>query len=72
MEIWAYASLYNMGMFLVYSIIPVIMQLSSAAFFNVNLLTADFYTILYGILIQKYQVRVSSPFIQKMTHHSIF
>ena len=43
-------------MFLIYTIIPFVLEMSSAAFLNVNLLTADFYSVLVGILMKQYKV----------------
>jgi len=43
-------------MFLIYLCIPFVLEFSSAAFLNVNLLTADFYTVLIGIFFKKYKV----------------
>ena len=44
-------------MFLIYTIIPFVLEISSAAFLNVNLLTADFYSVLVGILMKQYKVK---------------
>lgn len=35
---------------------PVVLEMSSAAFLNVNLLTADFYAVLVGVFMKQYQV----------------
>ncbi|CAF0922977.1 unnamed protein product [Brachionus calyciflorus] len=42
-------------MFAIYILIPCVIDLSSAAFLNVNLLTSDFYAAFYGIFVKKYQ-----------------
>jgi solute carrier family 35 protein F1/2 len=47
---------YAVCMFLIYILIPFIVEISSAPFLNVNLLTADFYSVLVGIFIKKYKV----------------
>lgn len=47
---------YGVCMFLIYILIPFIVEISSAPFLNVNLLTADFYSVLVGIFIKKYKV----------------
>lgn len=43
-------------MFFIYTIMPVVLEMSSAAFLNVNLLTADFYAVLVGVFMKQYQV----------------
>lgn len=55
-SIWALFLLESLVMFLIYSIIPCILQISSAAFLNVNLLTSDFYSVLVGIFFRKYEL----------------
>jgi drug/metabolite transporter (DMT)-like permease len=54
--IWALFFLESLAMFLIYSIIPRVLEMSSAAFLNVNLLTSDFYSVLVGIFFKKYQL----------------
>ena len=46
----------SMLLFLCYTLIPRVIELSSAAFLNVNLLTSDFYTVFLGVFIKKIQV----------------
>jgi solute carrier family 35, member F1/2 len=46
-------------MFLIYSIIPIILEISNATYLNINLLTADFYSVIFGVFIKKYEVRVN-------------
>ena len=46
-------------LFALYSAMPVVMGVTSAASINLNLLSADFYALLFGIFLFKYQVRVS-------------
>ena len=48
--------LYKEILFFIYTLIPVAISHSSATFLNVNLLTSDFYTFLYGTLFKKYEV----------------
>lgn len=46
----------SLFMFFVYVFIPIAIEFSSAAFLNVNLLTSDFYTALYGVIVKKQKV----------------
>ncbi len=43
-------------MFMLYSLFPHVIEMSGAAFINVNLLTADFYAVLIGIFALKLNV----------------
>ena len=52
-------------MFFIYSIIPFVLEISSAAFLNVNLLTADFYSVLVGIFMKQYKVISLSQLLEK-------
>ena len=49
------------SMFLFYSVMAVVMRLTNAVVVNLSLLTADFYTLLFGIILFKYQVSVILP-----------
>ncbi|RIB25135.1 hypothetical protein C2G38_2138915 [Gigaspora rosea] len=42
-----YIVLYNFAMFLLYSLTPILFRLSSALFFNLALLSSDFYTYIF-------------------------
>lgn len=44
-------------MFMVYTILPQVVENSSAAFLNLNLLSSDFYTAIYGFVFKNYQVK---------------
>lgn len=44
--------------FLFYSLVPVLMKLTSAVVFNLSLLTADIYTLLFGLFLFHYRVCV--------------
>uniref|UniRef100_A0A914X0A6 Solute carrier family 35 member F1 n=1 Tax=Plectus sambesii TaxID=2011161 RepID=A0A914X0A6_9BILA len=46
--------LYALCMFVFYSMVTVVMQRSSALLFNLSILTADFYTLLFGLFLFKY------------------
>ena len=47
-------------MFLFYSLVPWVIRMSSAIVFNLSLLTADFYTLLFGIFLFRYSVSVAA------------
>lgn len=42
---------FNFCLFAIYSIVPKTLQLTSAAVFNISILTSDFYTFLFGLLL---------------------
>ena len=55
---------------MLYSLFPHIVEATSAAFININLLTADFYAVLIGILALKYNVsRNLESKIEKNNRH---
>ncbi|KXN72585.1 DUF914-domain-containing protein [Conidiobolus coronatus NRRL 28638] len=45
-----YISVFTIIMVLLYSLTPILMKLSSATFFNISLLSSDFYTLIIGLL----------------------
>lgn len=47
-------------MFLFYSVMTVVMTFSSAVVVNLSLLTADVYTLLLGLFLFYYKVRIGS------------
>ncbi|CAG8503706.1 360_t:CDS:2 [Ambispora leptoticha] len=47
---------YSIAMFVLYSFTPLLFQLSSATFFNLSLLTSDFYTLLIGLRVFNLQM----------------
>ena len=49
--IFLYIFGFNVCLFLMYSIVPLTLKLTSAAVFNISLLTSDFYTFLFGIFL---------------------
>lgn len=55
-----FAALYIAGfgicLFLLYNLMPFVMQFSSATVVNLSLLTADFYSLLCGLLLFHYKV----------------
>jgi solute carrier family 35 protein F1/2 len=48
---------FNIGMFILYSVSPILLRLSSATFFNLSLLTSDFYGLIFGLILFSAQVR---------------
>ncbi|KAL1925130.1 uncharacterized protein VTP21DRAFT_13 [Calcarisporiella thermophila] len=46
-----YILTYDFAMVCIYSLAPVLFRLSSATFFNLSLLTSDFYGLLFGLLL---------------------
>lgn len=54
-------------MFAIYTLFPYILEITSAAFVNVNLLTSDFYAVLIGILALGYKVSLISSQIIEST-----
>ncbi|KAF9582428.1 hypothetical protein BGW38_000221 [Lunasporangiospora selenospora] len=42
---------FDIAMFIMYSVSPILLRLSSATFFNLSLLTSDFYGLLFGIFL---------------------
>uniref|UniRef100_A0A0M3KAX4 Solute carrier family 35 member F1 n=1 Tax=Anisakis simplex TaxID=6269 RepID=A0A0M3KAX4_ANISI len=47
--------LFAASMFVFYSLVAVVMQKASALMFNLSILTADFYTLLFGLFFFKYE-----------------
>jgi len=47
---------YNVAMFILYSLTPILLRKSSAIFFNLSILTSDFYGLVLGILIFHYHI----------------
>ncbi|KAF9116967.1 hypothetical protein BGX27_008115 [Mortierella sp. AM989] len=42
---------FDIAMFILYSVSPILLRLSSATFFNLSLLTSDFYSLIFGIFL---------------------
>ena len=55
---------FGVSLFLFYSFTPWVIRMSSAVLFNLSLLTADFYTLMFGIFLFKYDVS------QNLTHNT--
>ena len=47
---------FNVCLFAMYSIVPLTLRLTSAAVFNISILTSDFYTFLFGLFLFKLSV----------------
>ncbi|KAF8929426.1 DUF914-domain-containing protein [Dissophora ornata] len=52
---------YDIAMFIMYSISPMLFRLSSATFFNLSLLTSDFYGLLFGLFLFNAQINTIYP-----------
>lgn len=52
---------YNISLFFLYTTAPLLFRLSSATFFNLSILTSDFYGLLFGILLFQYYVAPLYP-----------
>jgi solute carrier family 35 protein F1/2 len=50
---------FAVSQFLFYSIVPHLLRLSSAVVFNLSLLTADIYTLFFGLFLFHYKVSTS-------------
>ena len=51
-------------MFLFYSVMTVVMTLSSAVVVNLSLLTADVYTLFLGLFLFYYKVHTATTYVQ--------
>ncbi|KAI1309330.1 hypothetical protein EDD11_004113 [Mortierella claussenii] len=52
---------FDIAMFLMYSLSPLLFRLSSATFFNLSLLTSDFYGLLFGLFLFDAQINKIYP-----------
>lgn len=50
-EVIGYIVGFDIALFMMYSVSPVLFRLSSATFFNLSLLTSDFYGLIFGIFL---------------------
>lgn len=48
---------FDIAMFILYSVSPILFRLSSATFFNLSLLTSDFYGLIFGLFLFDAKVR---------------
>ncbi|KAI5777669.1 hypothetical protein EDC01DRAFT_759496 [Geopyxis carbonaria] len=53
-EVGGYLTGFTLVMFIFYSLVPILFRLSSAAFFNISLLTSNFYGVAIGIKVFGY------------------
>ncbi|KAG0278835.1 hypothetical protein BGZ96_002212 [Linnemannia gamsii] len=60
-EVIGYIIGFDIAMFLMYSVAPILLRLSSATFFNLSLLTSDFYGLLFGIYLFQSQINQVYP-----------
>ncbi|KAF8981408.1 hypothetical protein BGZ52_002889 [Haplosporangium bisporale] len=52
---------FDIAMFIMYSVSPILFRLSSATFFNLSLLTSDFYGLVFGIFLFGYKINRLYP-----------
>jgi len=52
---------FGLCMFLLYSLMPIVMRLSSATTVNISLLTADLYALFAGLYLFNDKVRIENP-----------
>ncbi|KAJ1963697.1 hypothetical protein IWQ62_003138 [Dispira parvispora] len=57
-----YIALFDVSLFIMYSVTPLLIRMSSATFFNISLLTSDFYGLLFGLFLFHYRLHVLYPF----------
>ncbi|KAJ1656778.1 hypothetical protein IWQ61_003711 [Dispira simplex] len=57
-----YIALFDVSLFTMYSVTPILIRMSSATFFNISLLTSDFYGLLFGLFLFHYRLHVLYPF----------
>ncbi|KAG0300858.1 hypothetical protein BGZ97_003062 [Linnemannia gamsii] len=60
-EVVGYIIGFDIAMFLMYSVAPILLRLSSATFFNLSLLTSDFYGLLFGLFLFQSQINEVYP-----------
>ncbi|OJD18760.1 hypothetical protein AJ78_01231 [Emergomyces pasteurianus Ep9510] len=60
-KVGGYLTGYTFCLFIFYSLAPILFRLASAAFFNISLLTANFWGIIIGINVFKYSVHWMYP-----------
>ncbi|KAF9901736.1 hypothetical protein EC991_005745 [Linnemannia zychae] len=60
-EVVGYIIGFDIAMFLMYSVAPILLRLSSATFFNLSLLTSDFYGLLFGLFLFQSKINEVYP-----------
>ncbi|OAX78210.1 hypothetical protein ACJ72_07485 [Emergomyces africanus] len=60
-KVGGYLTGYTFCLFIFYSLAPILFRLASAAFFNISLLTANFWGVIIGINVFKYSVHWMYP-----------
>jgi solute carrier family 35 protein F1/2 len=60
-EVIGYIIGFDIAMFTLYSVAPTLLRLSSATFFNLSLLTSDFYGLILGIILFDYTINTLYP-----------
>ncbi|PWW79050.1 DUF914-domain-containing protein [Tuber magnatum] len=60
-KVGGYMSGYTLSLFTFYSVMPILLRMSSAAFFNISILTTSFWGVLIGIRVFGYVIRKLYP-----------
>ncbi|OJD22545.1 hypothetical protein ACJ73_06109 [Blastomyces percursus] len=60
-KVGGYLTGYTFCLFIFYSLAPILFRLASAAFFNISLLTANFWGVIIGVNVFKYSVHWMYP-----------
>ncbi|PGH30420.1 solute carrier family 35, member F1/2 [[Emmonsia] crescens] len=60
-DVGGYLTGYTFCLFIFYSLAPILFRLASAAFFNISLLTANFWGVIIGVNVFKYSVHWMYP-----------
>ncbi|KAK3841006.1 MAG: DUF914 domain membrane protein [Linnemannia gamsii] len=60
-EVIGYIIGFDIALFLMYSVAPILLRLSSATFFNLSLLTSDFYGLLFGLFLFEAKINEVYP-----------
>ncbi|PGH01986.1 solute carrier family 35, member F1/2 [Blastomyces parvus] len=60
-KVGGYLTGYTLCLFIFYSLAPILFRLASAAFFNISLLTANFWGVIIGVNVFKYSVHWMYP-----------
>ena len=47
---------YTSAMFILYTVAPILYRMASSAYYNISLLTSDFYGLLFGLFLFHYKV----------------
>jgi solute carrier family 35, member F1/2 len=73
-KVGGYLTGYTLILTLFYTLVPILYRLASAAFFNISLLTGNFWGVIIGLKVFKYQVHFLYPiaFVLIMFGHFVY